>query len=154
MACSGPLCRMVLWFGVLLPGLATGDDLSSPTETGFRAFAVRDLDLRIPTQGSSDLIAVANEPSIPGYPLSMDELGLVIETPPSAMGFGRARLDADLAVDPMDQPLRVRLMGWMKQRSTDFSLFRLLSADDSRPGMRLDVDTEQEELVLEYRIGF
>jgi hypothetical protein len=145
---------MALWFGILLPGPAAADDPSSLTETGFRAFAVEDLDLRIAARGGADVIAVANEPSIPGYPLSMEELNLVMATPEPAAGFGRPGRAPDFAVDPMNQPLRVRLMGWIKQRSNDFGLFRLLSADDSRPGMRLDVDTEQEELVLEYRIGF
>lgn len=139
---------------VLLFGPALAGDLPLLTDAELRPFAVEDLDLRIPAPGSDDTILSATGAEIPGYPLSSEELNLIIEAPQLAAGFGRPGPAASLAGGPMKPPFRARLMGWIKQRSSDFNLFRLFSVDDSRPGMRLDVDTEQEELVLQYRIGF
>ncbi|MDH3605096.1 MAG: hypothetical protein OEU26_36330, partial [Candidatus Tectomicrobia bacterium] len=97
------ICGIAL-FGVLLSGTALAGDIPLLTDAEFRTFATEDLDLRILAQGSADVIAVTSETEIPGYPLSVEELNLVIETPEPAAGFGRAALEANYVGDSIKQP--------------------------------------------------
>ena len=147
------VCALV-FLGALLSRQALAEDIPRLAEAEFRTFAVEDLDLRMPSPGSSDVVAVAGATTIPGYPLSAEELSLVLDTSEPGSGFSRLPVAVEYSTEQNRPPLRVRLMGWIKQRSSDFNLFKLFNADDSAPGMRLDVDTDAEELVLEYRVGF
>lgn len=139
---------------ILLSQCACADEIPALADAGFRTFAVEDLDLRTPLTGGSDIITTTDESTIPGYPLSAEELNLVMGIPQSVAGFDEVSVGLDYADEQFPQPFQHRLMGWFKQRSSDFNLFKLFDSDDSRSGVRLDVDTEEEELVLQYRIGF
>lgn len=147
------VCTLV-FLGALpsLPALAV--DIPPLADAEFRTFAVEDLDLRIPSPGNPAVGAVAGATTIPGYPLSAEELNLVLDAAEPESGFGRLPVAVEYFTEQERQPFRARLVGWIKQRSSDFNLFRLFNTDDSAPGMRLDVDTVAEELVLEYRVGF
>jgi len=144
----------LLFLGALLSQQALAEDIPARVDAEFRTFAVEDLDLRIPASGSSDVAAAASATTIPGYPLSAEELSLVLDASEPGAGFSRLPVTVEYSKEQNRPPFRARLMGWFKQRSSDFNLFKLFNADDSAPGMRLDVDTDAEELVLEYRVGF
>jgi len=131
---------------------AIADDFAIPAGAEFKTFAVEELDLRVPPRGRSD--AVGNATAIPGYPLSQEELGLVLDTSKPGQEFSQNLVGAAFANEQDKQPFRVRVVTWIKQRSSDFSLFRLFDADAAEPGLRVDVDTDEEELMLQYRVGF
>lgn len=140
--------------GLLLSFYACADDTPDLGDAAFSTFAVADLDLRMPQSGSAEVAVGSNDLVIPGYPLTTEELNLILESPGSTSDFSSIPLEAAYFDDQVRQPFGTRVVGWIKQRSSDFNLFKLFDADDTSPGVRLDVDTEEEELVLQYRVGF
>jgi len=140
--------------GAVLSQLVYAEDFSTSANAGFGAFAVEDLDLRMPLQSSSDAVEAGSVTTIPGYPLSQEELSLVLHMSEPGSGFNQKSADVEFAAQQSKQSFHVRLVTWIKQRSSDFNLFKLFDADDSEPGLRVDVDTDEEELVLQYRVGF
>lgn len=90
--------------------------------------------------------------SLPGFPLTAEELTLVLRiTDP--VGSGGLAADQDAA----DTSLRGRLFSWMTQHSNESrgaSVFSALSRAADEPGVRVDIDTDTEEVRLEYRVGF
>jgi hypothetical protein len=91
---------------------------------------------------------------IPGYPLSQEELNLVLDTSELGSVFRQKSAGVEFSGEQSKQSFHVRMVTWIKQRSSDFNLFKLFDTEDSEPGLRLDVDTDEEELVLQYRVGF
>jgi hypothetical protein len=140
--------------GAVLSQFAYAEDFSTSTNAGFSAFAVEDLDLRMPLQSSSGAVEAGSVTAIPGYPLSQEELSLVLHMSEPGSGFSQKPADVEFAAEQNKQSFHVRLVTWIKQRSSNFNLFKLFDADDSEPGLRVDVDTDEEELVLQYRVGF
>ena len=138
--------------GAVLSQNAFADDFAPLTDAEFRTFAVEDLDLRMPLQGSSAAVEAGNAMTLRGYPLTQEELNLILDT--SDPAFSRKAAGANVSNEHGKPPLRTRVVGWIKQRSSDFNFFKLFSADDSGPGVHLEVDTDEEELVLEYRFEF
>lgn len=140
--------------GALLSQHTFAADFSSPAEAEFRTFAVDELTLGMPRTGSSEAIKAGSLTTIPGYPLSQEELNLVLDTSERGSEFRQQPADAEFVGEQDRQPFRVRVVTWIKQRSSDFNLFKLFDTDESEPGLHLDVDTDEEELVLQYRVGF
>jgi len=90
--------------------------------------------------------------SLPGFPLTAEELSLVLRiTDP--VGFGGLAADQDI-VEPT---LRDKLVRWMTQHSNESdgaSVFSALIREADEPGVRVNIDTDTEEVRLEYRVGF
>ena len=143
---------MVL-LGAVLSQHVFAEDLATPTGSEFRTFAVEDLDLR-PPQGNSNAVGAGTLTTIPGYPLSREELSLVLDSSAKVQGFNQPSAGAAFADEQGKPTFHVRVVTWIKQRSSDFSLFRLFDADSAGPGLHVDVDTDEEELMLKYRVGF
>lgn len=84
--------------------------------------------------------------TLPGFPLTAEDLSLVSRmTDP---------VEASKAVRP---GFRERFMNWLRQsanRANDTSVFSALTREDDEPGVRFGIDTDTEEVTLEYRIGF
>lgn len=140
--------------GAVLSQLAFAEDIARSATAEFGTFEFAELNLDMSLQGSPDLVEAESVATIPGYPLSAEELSLVLATPEPLSGFNTKPTGADFAAKQSGQPFRARLVTWIKQRSSYFNFFRLFSADQADPGLHLDVDTDEEELVLEYRVGF
>jgi hypothetical protein len=56
--------------------------------------------------------------------------------------------------EPGKRPLRLRFMDWIKQGSKRANVFSALVREEDQPGMRVDIDPDREEVVVEYHIGF
>ncbi|MDH3509595.1 MAG: hypothetical protein OER85_01925 [Gammaproteobacteria bacterium] len=140
--------------GAVLSQLALAEDIATPVTVEFGTFEFAELNLGMSLQSSSDVVEAGSVATIPGYPLSAEELSLVLDTPEPLSGFNPKPAGAHFAAEQSGQPFRARVVTWIKQRSSYFNIFRLFSADQADPGLHLDVDTDEEELVLEYRVGF
>ena len=49
---------------------------------------------------------------------------------------------------------RQRFVDWISNRSADSNVFSALARDELEPGVRVDIDTDTEEVSVEYRVGF
>lgn len=143
----------VLLCAVLSPHVFA-EDIATATGAEYSIFAVEDLDLGMPRQASSNAVEVGSGTMIPGYPLSQEELNLVLDTSELGSVFRQKSAGVEFSGEQSKQSFHVRMVTWIKQRSSDFNLFKLFDTEDSEPGLRLDVDTDEEELVLQYRVGF
>lgn len=100
-------------------------------------------------QGSTDL---------PGFPMSQEELALVLRTV-DPVGSGQSVIvyqgsDPGVIAEQSKRPLRLRLLDWIKQGSQQTGIFSALVREKDEPGMRLEIDPDSEQVVVEYRIGF
>jgi len=90
--------------------------------------------------------------SLPGFRMTSEELSLVLRITDPVGSGGLAADD-----DAVELSLRERLVSWMTQHSNesnDKGVFSALSREADEPGVRVDIDTDAEEVRLEYRVGF
>jgi len=104
--------------------------------------------------------------NLPGFPLSQEDLALVLKTTDPVGSGQRAFVDQGVdrtgdqtthqttMAEPGKRPLRLRLMDWIKQGSKRANIFSALVREEDQPGMRVDIDPDREEVVVEYHIGF
>jgi hypothetical protein len=142
-------------FGAILSQNVFAQDIPPPAGAEFTTFAVEELNLEISPDSRSGAVAAGEVTAIRGYPLSQEELSLVLDTSIAGHGFGPLSEGAGLT-DKQDkqQPFRTRVVTWIKNRSSDFDLFSRFNADAATPGLHVDVDTDEEELMLQYQVGF
>ena len=142
-------------FGAILSQNVFAQDMQPPAGEEFRTFAVEELNLKISPDSNSGAFAAGEVTTIRGYPLSQEELSLVLDTSMAGQGFGQHSEGAGLTDEQnKHQPFRTRVVTWIKNRSSDFNLFSLFNADAATPGLHVDVDTDEEELMLQYQVGF
>lgn len=127
------------------------DDLTAVFDSGFEGVSLRLVDpdqLLARRPRAIDLAAT----KLPGFPLKAEELSLVLAmTDPVGTG---ALVAEESAIKPS---LRERLVGWLSQNAgpaADQSLISALIREADEPGVRVDIDTDTEEVRLEYRVGF
>ncbi len=90
--------------------------------------------------------------TLPGFPLTDEELSLILRiTDP--VGRRRGAGDAGIARPTIGERL-VNWVRWQSRRSGDASVFSALARDADEPGVRVDIDPDAEEVVVEYRVGF
>jgi len=140
--------------GAILSQHVFADNIETPAGAEFGTYAAEELNLRISPPGSAVAAVPGNVNKIPGYPLSQEELGLVLDSSVSGQRFGRTSAGANFADEQDRQPFRARVVTWIKKRSSDFNMFSLFDADAGEPGLHVDVDTEEEEMMLQYQVGF
>ena len=112
----------------------------------------------LPLSGiSGDDVAVPPA-ALPGFPLTQEELMLVLRTTdPVGAQKKSANANSRQSSPATDsRPMRDRLVDWITQRSSveQESVFSALARSDSEPGMRLDIDPNSDKVIVEYRIGF
>lgn len=90
--------------------------------------------------------------TLPGFPLTDEELSLVLRiTDPVGTRIGVG--DAGIARPTIGERL-VNWVRWQSRRSGDRSVFSALARDEDEPGVRVDIDPDAEEVLVEYHVGF
>jgi hypothetical protein len=134
--------------GLIMLQPACADDFSVPSDFNFSGPAAETLGLSL----LSPARATETSNPLPGYPLSQEELRLVFSETPAITGKVSAdSMPQDSSAEPA---LANRLSRSMQLQSEESGILKTLLAEEEVPGVHLDVDPIDDEVVIEYRIGF
>ena len=95
----------------------------------------------------------SNSDDLPGYPLTSEELSLVLDAT-KTRAFPDGSSYQSRSAESGHRPVAARVLHWLRKRSSDLGLFNTLFSQDSRPGVHVDLDPVEEEIILLWSKGF
>ena len=161
-------CLAALAAAVGLCGIqvAAAEDFALLFDTNYEGISLDTTHLGEPQSVDHTRDLYFQSTNLPGFPLSQEDLALVLKTTDPVGSGQRAFVDQGVdrtgdqtthqttMAEPGKRPLRLRLMDWIKQGSKRANIFSALVREEDQPGMRVDIDPDREEVVVEYHIGF
>lgn len=146
-----PLAIILFVVGIMVMPVHAADDFSALFDDNFKG-----IELALPSAeemlAKRPTFAEFAAARLPGLPLSPDELSLVMRaTNPVDAGASAGASEAER------DTIRQRFVKWITQRSDkseEFTVFSALIRTSDEPGVRVDFDTDTEEVRVEYRVGF
>jgi len=157
-------CLAALAAAVGLCGIqiAAAEDFALLFDTNYEGISLDTTHLGEPQSVDHTRDLYFQSTNLPGFPLSQEDLALVLKTTDPVGGGQWAFVDQGVdrtgdqttMAEPGKRPLRLRLMDWIKQGSKRANIFSALVREEDQPGMRVDIDPDREEVVVEYHIGF
>ena len=149
---------MAVRMGTLLVAVGLCTTPASGAEDFASLFAedFEGISLQLPDAGQA--LAERPNPSelealtLPGFPLTDEELSHVLRITDPVVTRRRSG-DAGIERPTIGERL-VNWVRWQSRRSGDVGVLSALAREEDEPGVRVDIDPDAEEVIVEYRVGF